>query len=585
MDNSPFKFLDAYGKQDVDIFFGRKKETRDLFQTIQGVKHLLVFGPSGAGKTSLINCGLRNQFSITDWYAISIRRGVNIIESVYRTLNKHAEQPLEIPDLENLPFDQHPPFRALINRIYEYEYKPIYLLFDQFEELLISGSHTEKVIFFKLLDQLVRERLPCKVILIMREEFIGHLSGFERYCPHIFDHRFRLEKMRIKDVQGVIRKTLMHPGFQDTFQVADVDEMVHQITTNNVDEHHQQIELTHIQVYLNLLWQRAIDRRAQPGDAILLSPSLLNKQDDLPGILKSFLETQLAELAPTYSKDIPLEVLVSMITEQDTKVQQSLAGIQAHFSANDLEQPPQRKLRSLLQAFVQRKILRPIRFGNEARHEISHDTLAKVIGESRTSEMELRRKAQSVYQVYLDALAENNQILLSQPEIDRIRGFAEVKTVPKELEKLLEDSRQAIQQDIQQEAQKKAKALQAQADRERDLRKKAESNATRARRLTGLASLVSIVAVIVAGVAFNYYHESEDAKDHAEDELKKRILSEKLAAGRSLANNAKRYADLGELEKACEVYRIAQDTLQHYDKTLLYQDIQARIEELSCPPF
>ncbi|MDX1912375.1 MAG: ATP-binding protein, partial [Saprospiraceae bacterium] len=61
MKTSPFKFLDSYQKDDQAIFFGREKETEKLYDALSGVKHLLIYGPSGAGKTSLIECGLRNQ--------------------------------------------------------------------------------------------------------------------------------------------------------------------------------------------------------------------------------------------------------------------------------------------------------------------------------------------------------------------------------------------------------------------------------------------------------------------------------------------------------------------------------------------
>ena len=73
--NAPFKFLDSYQKDELDVFFGRDKDTERLYDALSGVKHLLVYGPSGAGKTSLIECGLRNQFSDADWLAITVRRG------------------------------------------------------------------------------------------------------------------------------------------------------------------------------------------------------------------------------------------------------------------------------------------------------------------------------------------------------------------------------------------------------------------------------------------------------------------------------------------------------------------------------
>ncbi len=36
---SPFKFLDSYQQADADVFFGREKETNDLYNALSGVKH------------------------------------------------------------------------------------------------------------------------------------------------------------------------------------------------------------------------------------------------------------------------------------------------------------------------------------------------------------------------------------------------------------------------------------------------------------------------------------------------------------------------------------------------------------------
>ena len=98
-DQSPFKFLDAYQKEDSHVFFGREKETNDLYEALSGVKHLLVYGPSGAGKTSLIECGLRNQFSDADWFALSIRRGDNINAAVIARINEALEEKKSQPNL------------------------------------------------------------------------------------------------------------------------------------------------------------------------------------------------------------------------------------------------------------------------------------------------------------------------------------------------------------------------------------------------------------------------------------------------------------------------------------------------------
>ncbi|MCD6565185.1 MAG: ATP-binding protein, partial [Bacteroidales bacterium] len=90
MSKSPFKFLDSYTKEDKDIFFGRDREIEEMYQKVFESKMLLVYGISGTGKTSLINCGLANKFEDSDWLPVSIRRGKNIIASLVQGLGKVA---------------------------------------------------------------------------------------------------------------------------------------------------------------------------------------------------------------------------------------------------------------------------------------------------------------------------------------------------------------------------------------------------------------------------------------------------------------------------------------------------------------
>ena len=85
---SPFKFLDSFTKDDKEIFFGRDKETEELYHKIFESKILLVYGVSGTGKSSLINCGLVSKFSESDWLPVNVRRGNNITESLEKGIKK-----------------------------------------------------------------------------------------------------------------------------------------------------------------------------------------------------------------------------------------------------------------------------------------------------------------------------------------------------------------------------------------------------------------------------------------------------------------------------------------------------------------
>jgi len=78
MQKSPFKFLDSYSKEDRQIFFGRDKEIEELYSRVFDSRILVVYGISGTGKSSLINCGLASKFNDSDWLPVTVRRGSNI---------------------------------------------------------------------------------------------------------------------------------------------------------------------------------------------------------------------------------------------------------------------------------------------------------------------------------------------------------------------------------------------------------------------------------------------------------------------------------------------------------------------------
>jgi GTPase SAR1 family protein len=433
--HSPFKFLDSYQQADADVFFGREKETIDLYNALSGVKHLLVYGPSGSGKTSLIECGLRNQFSDADWYAITIRKGTNINASVFASINKALTNKIEIDPGSKMPADAHTEFGQAVEKLFAERYQPVYLLFDQFEELLISGEAEEKKKFFTLLNKLIRNKVPCRIMLIMREEFIGHLSEFEPLCPSIFQHRFRVEKMGRKNVEKVIYDILEAPRYRSYFIVDNSQKLAESILSKLPDKR-KEIELAHVQVFLGELWDRA-QATKQNDQLPVLSAELINDDDDLEGVLESFLKKQMRELDEVYGERVSLELLAAMISEKYTKLQVSEKDLE-----KDLEHKKvvsKKAIADLLKELEQRRIVRTIKVGDEIQYEISHDVLALVVGQNLTEEMKLREKAGDIYKVYGE-----RQGLFTQDDIDYLRPFQQSLSYPAELQARIEKSVRAI---------------------------------------------------------------------------------------------------------------------------------------------
>lgn len=577
--DSPFKFLDAYQMEDEDVFFGRDEETEALYDALSGVKHLLVYGPSGSGKTSLVECGLRNQFSESDWFALTIRKGAHIIASVYKSINEILEEKIELDALTNLPVDQSISFGQAIEKLFAEYYQPIYLLFDQFEELLISGTKTEKRDFFIQLNQLIRYKVPCRVMFIMREEFIGHLSEFETFCPSIFKHRFRLEKMGRSNVRAVICKMLEAPRYNSFFTVNNVQELTDSILEKLPDEK-REIELTHVQVFLSELWERANEQQSNSALPVL-HKKLVQKEDNLESVLDNFLKGQLREMENDFGATTPLELLACMISERHTKLQLGEPELLEDLKSKSVAL--QYPLVDLLKDLEKRRIVRPLKADDQTQYEISHDLLALVVGQNLTEEMKMRGKAEDIYKVYLE-----RQGYFTQDDLDFIRPYKAYKAYPSALKSRIKASKAFLQE----EQDRELKEIQARAEKEAALRQKAENNeqraqqnAKRARRQSRLAGLVSVIAIILAVAAGWSYSLANDnaeiaaqnareADDRLEKFLEQKKAKEQLEI-KQLLQDAAIYVDAKEyplaITKLKEVLERDSTNAEARNKLVIYQ--------------
>ncbi|MCD4737626.1 MAG: ATP-binding protein [Bacteroidales bacterium] len=158
--DSPFKFLDSYTKADKDIFFGREKETEEVYSRLFYSNLLLVYGPSGSGKTSLLQCGVANRFGEQNWKPVFIRRKQNIIDALHHELDKQAITPKKAG--ENIT-------KKLYSLYLDY-LMPVYLVLDQFEELFVFGSAVEKKKIVDVLKEILAKReANTHIIISIRE--------------------------------------------------------------------------------------------------------------------------------------------------------------------------------------------------------------------------------------------------------------------------------------------------------------------------------------------------------------------------------------------------------------------------------
>jgi len=206
--STPFVGPRPFKREDASLFFGRTDEADELLSLVIAEREVLLYAQSGAGKTSLLNAGLRPLLEkegfdvlpvsrvryqsskeieteqIANVYVFNVVTGWSALAHNVMQLNA-----VSLPDF----LDELPP---QLDK--EGLPRPRLLIFDQFEELFTfypERASDRRAFFEQARDALGRNRL-LRVIFAMREEYIAELTPYASILPEKLRTRFRLERLR-----------------------------------------------------------------------------------------------------------------------------------------------------------------------------------------------------------------------------------------------------------------------------------------------------------------------------------------------------------------------------------------------------
>src|SRR5262249_20153689 len=109
-----------------------------------------------------------------------------------------------LQNLALVPLNEKQTLSQQIKSIYLDYFKPVYLLFDQFEELFIFGSDEEIQEFVDDLKLTLEAGLSCKFIFVIRGEYLENITLFEEEIPDFFNNRMHVERMTRQNAMHVI---------------------------------------------------------------------------------------------------------------------------------------------------------------------------------------------------------------------------------------------------------------------------------------------------------------------------------------------------------------------------------------------
>lgn len=352
----PYKGLESFTVADAPIFFGRDLEVRRFTNRVLANRLTILYGESGSGKSSLLQAGLAPAL-LTQRALVAVARP-DVATPLVAALSASLHQ---VADKAGIALTPGADLAQSVRDTQHVLDAPVVLAIDQAEQFFQVYDETAQATAVALLRTLLTDRsLDLRIVLVIREDFLGRLQPLEQLLPTLLDVRFRLDILG----QEAAREAIEEPA--RLFGVAWEPALVGRLLQDLYDSDRRGISPPQLQINAKRLYEAATQNRegAKPAITLALFASLGNT----PAILGDFLNRSIAQLPPA-RQAAARTLLGSLVASNGTKQRLPLADLAR---AARLDTP---ETAAVLDALVERSLVRQIVQPASISYELTHDAL------------------------------------------------------------------------------------------------------------------------------------------------------------------------------------------------------------------
>jgi WD40 repeat protein len=413
---TPYVGLVPFRAEDADFFFGRDEERRIVAANLRASRLTILYGPSGVGKTSLLQAGVVHDLRHEVSEAVSHGRPPPAVCA----FRNWRDEPF--PSLMDALQDsvcaavggssqrRWSPAQSVVRTLRAWT-RPVHRLLvvlDQFEDyFLYHGGEDGAGTLCGELPAIVNEpNLRVNVLLSIREDAWAKLDVFEGRIPRLFGNYLRVDHLSRTGARLAIEKPIetwnarLRSGEQlYTLEPRLVDAVLDAAASGGLVLGHGQneggtsgasadeIEAPYLQLVMDRLWRATVDANARQ-----VTLERLTQLGGPQQIVETHLLDALEALSPG-EQAVAADVFAFLVTRSKTKI--------AHPAADLAEwtKRPVRQVSAVLDKLSRAeggRILRSVRSpdgeSERTRYELFHDLLAEPILEWRRGYEEERAR-------------------------------------------------------------------------------------------------------------------------------------------------------------------------------------------------